>query len=165
MPEPIEAVRKHVREAVILFEHKEGSRQVDIKEIPTLVRSLGVNPTVMQTNLILDQIASMSTSDSTLIPLENIEIIVANFLIQQDAALFRDDYHILIRAFRAFDPEGKGYVLAEQIRAALQSKGEPLTDDELSRMVGFAADENGRIYCESNFCPTHGRIVDSENPL
>jgi len=148
MPEPIEAVRKHVREAVILFEHKEGSRQVDIKEIPTLVRSLGVNPTVMQTNLILDQIASMSTSDSTLIPLENIEIIVANFLIQQDAALFRDDYHILIRAFRAFDPEGKGYVLAEQIRAALQSKGEPLTDDELSRMVGFAADENGRIYYE-----------------
>ncbi|GAX72987.1 hypothetical protein CEUSTIGMA_g439.t1 [Chlamydomonas eustigma] len=148
MPESIEAVRKRVREAVILFEHKEGSRQVDIKEIPTLVRSLGINPTVSQTNLVLDQIASMSTSDSTLIPLENIEIIVANFLVQQEAALFRDDYHILIRAFRAFDSEGKGYIHAEQIRAALQSKGEPLTDDELNRMVGFAADENGRIYYE-----------------
>ncbi len=26
---------------------------------------------------------------------------------------YRDDYHTLLRAFRAFDPEGKGYIEVE----------------------------------------------------
>ena len=69
----------------------------------------------------------------------------------QEALLVRDDYHTLIRAFRAFDPEGKGYCYAEQMKNALQSKGEPLTDDELNRMLGFAADENGKLFYE-DYC-------------
>lgn len=37
----MDAARKRVLEAVMLFEHKEGSRLVDIKDVGTLVRSLG----------------------------------------------------------------------------------------------------------------------------
>ena len=69
----------------------------------------------------------------------------------QEATLIRDDYHTLIRAFRAFDPEGKGYCYAEQMKNALQSKGEPLSEDELTRMLGFAADENGKLFYE-DYC-------------
>ena len=43
-----ERLRRHVRQAFILFEHKEGSRLVDIKDIPTALRACGVNPTQMQ---------------------------------------------------------------------------------------------------------------------
>ncbi len=107
-----DVVKKRVRDAVILFEHKEGSKHVDLKEIPTLVRSLGVNPTVAQTTMVSDQLASLIGTESHLIPMEHIETVVSNFLIQQEAALLRDDYHTLIRAFRAFDSDGKGYVLA-----------------------------------------------------
>jgi len=41
--------------------------------------------------------------NSSLLSMEHIEIVVANFLVQQKKALFRDDYHTLIRAFRALD--------------------------------------------------------------
>lgn len=58
--EVVEATKKRVREAVTLFEHKEGSKSVDIKEIPTLVRYLGVNPTGVQLTQLTDQLATLN---------------------------------------------------------------------------------------------------------
>lgn len=55
---------------------------------------------------------------------------------------------MIIRAFKAFDTEGKGYVLAETMKNALMRGGDALSDDELFKMFGVAADENGKIYYE-----------------
>jgi len=63
--EVVEATKKRVRDAVVLFEHKEGSKSVDIKEIPSLVRYLGVNPTGVQLTLITDQLASLNADSGT----------------------------------------------------------------------------------------------------
>lgn len=145
----LDGIKKRVREAVVLFEHKEGSKLVDLKDIGTLVRSLGVNPTVAQVSVLTEQLSTLSgDSDTTLIPMEHIETIVSNFLVQQEAALFRDDYHTLIRAFRAFDAEGKGYIVADQLKLALTSKGEAMSEDEVNRLLAYAADDNGRIFYE-----------------
>lgn len=58
----------------------------------------------------------------------------------------------LPRAGRAFDPEGKGWIDAEVLRSVLSSKGsEPLSADELTKMMGCAADEQGRVYYE-DYC-------------
>eukprot|EP00955_Chlamydomonas_euryale_P049089 354173-Chlamydomonas_euryale.AAC.8 len=70
-------------------------------------------------------------------------------MVAQEAALFRDDYHTLLRAFRAFDPDGKGFIMAEQLKAALGTKGEALSEDEANKMLAFAADDDGKIFCES----------------
>ena len=122
----LEALKKQICERVILFENKEGSKLVDLKEIPTLVRSLGFNPTGTQANMvselcmgqqgrlrekhstrstgcsnievchdacphilpmgmakqIIDQLASLN-ADSTLIPMEHVETVVSNYLVQQ----------------------------------------------------------------------------------
>ena len=209
----LDALKKQIRETAILLENKEGSRLVDLKEIPPLIRNLGFNPTVAQANMIIDQLAS--GTDSTLIPMETVEDVISAFLstqvreseargmrlfrssrsllqscmghehgrgsldvmvmhwtvdnscqrtcrfscqnlercpsAAQEELLVRDDYHTLIRAFRAFDPEGKGYCLAEQLKTVLQARGEPMTDDELNRMIGFAADEDGKLYYE-DYC-------------
>ena len=68
-------------------------------------------------------------------------------MVSQEDALIRDDYHMIIRAFKAFDTEGKGYVMAETMKNALM-RGDALTDDELLKMFGSAADESGKIYYE-----------------
>ncbi|KAF5827553.1 hypothetical protein DUNSADRAFT_469 [Dunaliella salina] len=92
-----ETTRKNVRDAVVLFEHKEGSKLVDTKDIGALVRSLGVNPSGSQVTIIIDQLAALNAENSqnnNLLSMEHIEIVVANFLVQQKKALFRDDYHL-----------------------------------------------------------------------
>lgn len=191
-----ERLRKHVRQAFILFEHKEGSRLVDIKDIPTALRACGVNPTQVQvrqacsslllahalclrvqlqpnavpllipeaavdlshaslpqTSMVQDELAALNAqADMTsLISLEHWETVVMAFLQQNQASLWRDDYFQMLRAFRAFDPEGRGYVEVEQLKAALTTKGEALTEDELTKMFGFSADDQGRIYYE-DYC-------------
>lgn len=87
-----ERVRARVREAFVLFEHKEGSRLVDFKDVKDVVRACGVNPTAVQLNLIIDQLAALnaeSDAASGLVNMENFELVVTNFLIQQEASLFR----------------------------------------------------------------------------
>lgn len=166
-----ELLRRKVRDAVLLFEHKEGSKQVDLKEIGTLVRSLGYNPSPSQVNAILEQLSALQGEGgggggddrlTNLLPLEHIENVVSAYLMSHEGDLVRDDYHLLIRAFRVFDSEGKGYVLAEQMRSILSARGEePLTEDELSKMIGRSADENGKIYYEdvSQRLVNDGRII------
>ena len=147
----LENTKRRVRDAFILFEHKEGSKLVDIKDVPTVIRSLGVNPTQAQTQMVSEQLQILNEHaehSSSLIGIEHFVDVVSTFLVQQEAALFRDDYHTLIRAFRAFDPEGKGYIDAEHLKALLGSKGEPLSDDDQNKMVAFAADDDGKIFYE-----------------
>lgn len=150
--EKLEKLRGRVREAFVLFEHKEGSRLVDVKDVPTAVRSIGVNPTSMQLSLLLDQLAALAAEadgpPNGLVTIENFDLVVTSFLVQQEASLFRDDYHTLLRAFRAFDPEGRGYVEADALKAALGSKCEQMTDDEMAKMMGVAADDQGRVWYE-----------------
>lgn len=143
--EVLEAAKKRVRDAVALFEHKEGSKLVDVKDIGTLVRSLGLNPTGSQIAILQDQLGALTTE--SLMASEHLQQVVAPFLVTEETKM-RDDYHTLLRAFRAFDPEGKGYVEQEQFRAMLASQGEPMTDDELNKMFSFCADDNGRIFYE-----------------
>ena len=54
---------------------------------------------------------------------------------------------MILRAFRAFDTDGKGYVMAEVLKSALM-RGDAMTEDELFKMFGTAADESGKIYYE-----------------
>lgn len=62
--------------------------------------------------------------------------------------LTRDNYLLLLRAFRAFDPESKGYIDAEPFVELLTTKGDNLDDAEAKAMLKFAGDTQGRIYYE-----------------
>ncbi|KAG1665615.1 hypothetical protein FOA52_011446 [Chlamydomonas sp. UWO 241] len=121
---------------------------LELKEVGTLVRYLGVNPTGAQIAALVEQLNALVGEGEVLLPSQHVEAVVANFMATQQASLFRDDYHTLIRAFRAFDPEGKGYVMGDQLKSALGSKGEMMTEDELTKMLGFGTDEEGKLYYE-----------------
>jgi hypothetical protein len=71
----LEQTKAHVRDAVALLEQKDDSRLVDMADIATLVRSLGVNPTGTQINIMMDQLAALNEGidrASNLIPMEHI---------------------------------------------------------------------------------------------
>lgn len=145
---PLERAKKQAKDAFVIFEHREGSKNIDMKEVPNAIRAVGINPTQQQVKMLHEQLILLSPEDSSHCSLDHFEMIVGKFLAEQEAALFRDDYHTLLRAFRAFDTEGKGYIEAESLKASLTSKGEPFSQDEMLNMMTFAADEQGRIYYE-----------------
>jgi Ca2+-binding EF-hand superfamily protein len=92
--EKLADAKVRVRDAFITFEHREGSRLVDVKELPTVMRSLGMNASGLQLKPLMD---SLQTEESSHISLDAFENAAAKFLIDYEATVLRDDYHMLVR--------------------------------------------------------------------
>lgn len=138
--------KKRVREAFIVFETKEGSRLANTKDISTILRALGINPTTAQVQVLLDQILpAVPSEQSSTVALEQCEDLIASWLLETKDSLVRDDYHVLMRAFKALDPDEKGYIDAEQLRAVLTTCDDALSAEECNSMISTAADDQGRI--------------------
>jgi Ca2+-binding EF-hand superfamily protein len=172
--EQLAEAKKRVREAFIIFEHKEGSKLVDAKELPTIVRSLGVNPTTAQVQALRQRIAAAlapppptpaaadgaaaqaaappatpptaaAANTPAFLALEQCEGFIAAWLLESKDALQRDDYHTLLRAFKALDPDNTGYIEADKLEQLLGSCEDALSPEELNNMLSVSADDQGRV--------------------
>jgi Ca2+-binding EF-hand superfamily protein len=142
--------KSRTREMLLVFEHKEGSRMVDIKEVPTLVRALGVNPSPAQLDELAQAIVAAQGPEQSgpLFPVDALEAVVATFLVDKAAELARDNYLLLLRAFKAFDPENRGYLEWDAFRDVVVGKGDALSDAEAKAMAEAAGDGTGRVFYE-----------------
>ena len=138
--------KKRFRDVAVIFEHREGSRLVDPKEIPTIVRALGFNPSNEQLQILQERIAAVLSEDTSLVPLESIEGTVLAFLVEQKGAMVRDSYFSILKSFQALDPSDRGFIEAEQLREALSSCTDGLSTEEANSMITTAADNQGRIF-------------------
>ncbi|XP_063954890.1 calmodulin-A-like [Lytechinus pictus] len=56
------------------------------------------------------------------------------------------DQEELKKAFQLFDKDGNGYISAAELKLAMTTLGEPLTDDEVAEMIANAdIDQDGKI--------------------
>merc|ERR1711912_14712 len=97
-------LKKRIREAFKVFD-EENNSIADVREVGTIMRSLGVNPTEKELHGML--------------------------------ALNEED---IIRAFRALDTDGKGYLTTEELRELMTKNEEHFSSDEISEMITFAVD-------------------------
>lgn len=63
---------------------------------------------------------------------------VSAFALSNKNDLIRDDYHKLMRAFKALDPEKQGYIDAELFGSLLSSRGEGFSTAETSTMMRYS---------------------------
>ncbi len=63
--------------------------------------------------------------------------VVSAFALSNKNDLIRDDYHKLMRAFRALDPEKKGYIDAELFGSLMSARGEAFSTQETGTMLRF----------------------------
>ena len=63
--------------------------------------------------------------------------VVSAFALSNKNDLIRDDYHKLMRAFRALDPEKKGYIDAELFGGLMSSRGESFSTQETNTMLRY----------------------------
>ena len=88
--------------------------------------------------------------------------VVSAFALTNKNDLIRDDYHKLMRAFKALDPEKKGFISAELFSNLLSSRGEAFSTAETGAMLRYVVNSmniwwtayvepdtvlNARCYC------------------
>ncbi|EFZ01075.2 calmodulin domain protein [Metarhizium robertsii] len=126
------------KEAFSLFD-KDGDGQITTKELGTVMRSLGQNPSESELQDMINEVDADN----------NGTIDFPEFLTMMARKMKDTDSEEEIReAFKVFDRDNNGFISAAELRHVMTSIGEKLTDDEVDEMIREAdQDGDGRIDC------------------
>ncbi|KAB0398551.1 hypothetical protein E2I00_009902 [Balaenoptera physalus] len=135
------------KEAFSLFD-KDGDGTITTKELGTVMRSLGQNPTEAELQDMINEVDADG----------NGTIDFPEFLTMMARKMKDTDSEEEIReAFRVFDKDGNGYISAAELRHVMTNLGEKLTDEEVDEMIREAdIDGDGQVNYEGE--PTRPRL-------
>lgn len=120
------------KEAFSLFD-KNNDGKITTKELGTVMRSLGQNPSESELNDMINEV-DMNSDGSIDFP---------EFLTMMARKLKDNDSELeIIEAFKVFDRNGDGKISAAELRHVLTSIGEKLTDAEIDQMIKEADSNN-----------------------
>nr|ABF21067.1 calcium sensor cameleon D4cpv [synthetic construct] len=127
------------KEAFSLFD-KDGDGTITTKELGTVMRSLGQNPTEAELQDMINEVDADG----------NGTIYFPEFLTMMARKMKDTDSEEEIReAFRVADKDGNGYISAAELRHAMTNIGEKLTDEEVDEMIREAdIDGDGQVNYE-----------------
>eukprot|EP00923_Selenidium_pygospionis_P035350 GHVN01061684.1.p1 GENE.GHVN01061684.1~~GHVN01061684.1.p1 ORF type:complete len:152 (-),score=37.37 GHVN01061684.1:188-643(-) len=127
------------KEAFGLFD-KDGDGTITTKELGTVMRSLGQNPTEAE---LLDMIHEVDHDGNGTIDFPEFLQLMARKMKDTDTE------EELIEAFKVFDRDGNGFISAAELRHVMTNLGEKLTDEEVDEMIREAdVDGDGQINYE-----------------
>ncbi|GFE53837.1 calmodulin [Babesia ovis] len=127
------------KEAFSLFD-RDGDGSITTKELGTVMRSLGQNPTEAE---IADMINDIDTSGTGAIDFPEFLILMARKMKEGDTE------EELVQAFKVFDRDGNGFISAQELRHVMTNLGEKLTNEEVEEMLREAdVDGDGKINYE-----------------
>jgi calmodulin len=127
------------KEAFSLFD-KDGDGSITTKELGTVMRSLGQNPTEAE---LQDMINEVDADGNGTIDFGEFLNLMARKMKDTDSE------EELKEAFRVFDKDQNGFISAAELRHVMTNLGEKLTDDEVDEMIREAdVDGDGQINYE-----------------
>ncbi|XP_016081029.1 calmodulin-A-like [Ornithorhynchus anatinus] len=127
------------KEAFELFD-QDADGTITTKELGTVMRSLGQNPTEAELKGIIDQV---DTDGNGTVDFPEFLGLMAQMMKDPEV---EDGIR---EAFRMFDKDGNGYISAAELRQVLATLGEKLTDEEVDEMIrGADTDGDGKVNYE-----------------
>ncbi|XP_032770729.1 dynein regulatory complex protein 8 isoform X1 [Rattus rattus] len=138
-PESTEAIvaelNKKIKEAFEVFDH-ESNNTVDVREIGTIIRSLGCSPTEGELH---DFIAEVEEEEPTgYIRLEKFIPVMTRVLLEKRYRPIAED--VLLRAFEVLDPTKRGFLTKDELVKYMTEEGEPFSQEEMEEMLSAAID-------------------------
>ncbi|XP_029790719.1 dynein regulatory complex protein 8 isoform X1 [Suricata suricatta] len=130
---------KKIKEAFEVFDH-EANNTVDVREIGTIIRSLGCCPSEGELH---DLIAEVEEEEPTgYIRFEKFLPVMTRILLERRYRPIPED--LLLEAFEVLDSSKRGFLLKEELIKYMTEEGEPFSQEEMEEMLSAA------IHPESN---------------
>lgn len=125
------------KEAFQIFD-KDGDGSITTKELGTVMRSLGQNPSEEE---LKNMIEDVDADGSGTIDFKEFLGLMARKMKETDTE------EELIEAFKVFDKDGNGLISAHELRFVMTTAGEALTDEEIDDLIR-EADIDGDGYID-----------------
>ncbi|XP_066237871.1 dynein regulatory complex protein 8 isoform X2 [Saccopteryx leptura] len=127
--------QRKIKEAFEVFDH-ESNNTVDVREIGTIIRSLGCCPTEAELH---DLIAEVEEDEPTgFIRFEKFLPVMTNVLLERRYRPIPED--TLLRAFEVLDTAKRGFLSKEELVKYMTEEGEPFSQEEMEEMLSAAID-------------------------
>jgi calmodulin len=120
------------KEAFQIFD-KDGDGSITTKELGTVMRSLGQNPSEEELSIMIEEV---DEDGSGTIDFKEFLGLMARKMKETDTE------EELIEAFKVFDRDGNGLISAHELRFVMTTAGEQLTDEEIEEMIREADEDN-----------------------
>ncbi|XP_038617367.1 dynein regulatory complex protein 8 isoform X1 [Tachyglossus aculeatus] len=133
-------IQKKIKDAFEVFD-LETNNTVDVREIGTIIRSLGCCPSEGELH---DLIAEVEEDEPTgYIHWEKFLPMMTKVLMEKRYRPIPED--ILLRAFEVLDPSKRGHLTKEELVKFMTEEGEPFTQEEMEEMLSAAVDPDSNI--------------------
>lgn len=128
-------LEQRIIEGFEVFDHS-GKQVVDVREIGTILRSLGCCPTEAEIQEVI--LATENKEATGNVPLANFLPFMCKVMIEH--RFYPASAEMLLTAFQYFDKDGHGYLTKEHFKQLMTEEGEPFTQEELDEMMQTALD-------------------------
>ncbi|XP_038946471.1 dynein regulatory complex protein 8 isoform X22 [Rattus norvegicus] len=146
-PESTEAIvaelHKKIKEAFEVFDH-ESNNTVDVREIGTIIRSLGCSPTEGELH---DFIAEVEEEEPTgYIRFEKFIPVMTTVLLEKRYRPIAED--VLLRAFEVLDPTKRGFLTKDELVKYMTEEGSNIwiVANELQTDQGVSNDDRWGLF-------------------
>jgi Ca2+-binding EF-hand superfamily protein len=131
-----QAITDKITEAFSIFQSDSSYATIDIRELGTVIRSLGVFPSERQLHSILQQVEE--DEPTGFVRLERFRPVMERILANNEIP--RNTAGDLIQAFQVLDTTGSGELDPEEVKNLLTSQGEIFSDEEIQEFLAYAVD-------------------------
>ncbi|KAJ4920867.1 hypothetical protein JOQ06_027691 [Pogonophryne albipinna] len=132
-------VQKKIRAAFEAFDY-ESNNTVDVREIGTIIYSLGCFPSQADLH---DLIAEVEEDQTGYIHLDSFLPVMSKVLLEHKFPPIPED--LLLQAFEVLDKEKKGYLEPEELTKYMTQEGELFTQEEMDEMLTALADHEKNV--------------------
>ena len=127
---------------VFSYFHKHGTELVSVKELGTVLRAMGLNPTEAEVSKCQESLKDGGETMSFEVFLP----IYQNFISKKDS---KYEFEEMVDALRLFDGECTGFIPASELRHMLMALAEKLSEDEVDLILESMIDSEGRVNYEN----------------